>query len=119
MNSEQRPTLDLNTFFEDLNAGLYGKKFMRAIQDVALGVVTYGDKGKSGEVTLKFKVKRIGESNQVVVGHDMRYSKPTMRGKAYEDDHTETPMHVGVGGVLSLVPDTQERFEFGKNKTDA
>lgn len=119
MNESARPNpdMDLATFLEELGGGVFANKVLRALKETALGVVTYGDKGKKGKVTVTFQMQRIGESNQVELKHGLSFSRPIIRGKATEDDTTETPMHVGAGGKLSLMPDTQSRFEFDDRKT--
>jgi hypothetical protein len=88
----------------DLNAGVFAQQIERALSDTALGVVTNGRKGK---VVITLDLKRIGESNQVAVTHKLNYVKPTMRGRATEEYATETPMHVGPRGALSLFPHEQ------------
>ncbi len=94
----------------ELNAGVFEQQVNQAISDVALGVVT---QGKAGEVTIKLSLKQIGEGNQVSVTHKLSYVKPTMRGKLSEEAATDTPMHVGSGGVVSLFPNAQTRMELG------
>lgn len=105
---------NLGEVLDELNAGVFASQVGRALSDVAMGVVTHGDKGKKGKVTITFDMTRIGESNQVNVKHSLAYVKPTHRGKSAEDATTETPMHVGRGGKLTLVPDTQSKFAFGE-----
>lgn len=102
-----RNLTDLNEFFDDLNAGVARQQLERALSDVALGVVTHGDKGKKGKVVLTFDMARIGESNQVTLTHRLEYRAPTARGKRTEDVTTQTPLHVGRNGRLSLMPDNQ------------
>lgn len=102
-----RNLTDLNEFFDELNCGVTRQQLERALSDVALGVVTHGDKGKKGKVVLTFDMSRIGESTQVSLKHRLEYRAPTARGKRTEDVTTETPMHVGRNGKLSLMPDNQ------------
>jgi len=94
----------------ELNAGVFEQQVNQAISDVALGVVT---QGKAGEVTIKLSLKQIGEGNQVSVTHKLSYVKPTMRGRLSEEAATDTPMHVGAGGVVSLYPNKQTSMELG------
>lgn len=94
----------------ELNAGVFEQQVNQAISDVALGVVT---QGKAGEVVIKLSLKQIGEGNQVSVTHKLSYVKPTMRGKISEEAASDTPMHVGAGGVVSLFPNAQTRMELG------
>jgi hypothetical protein len=97
----------LDTLFEELNAGVFRQQVERALSDVALGVVTHGEKNKKGKVTLTFDMVRIGESNQVNLTHKLEYRAPTARGKRTEDATSQTPLHVGRDGRLTLMPDTQ------------
>lgn len=106
--SSIRATTQIGQFFDELQGGVLGQQFERAISDVALGVVTHGDKGKKGKVTLTFDLARIGESNQVNVTHKLEYKAPTARGKKSEDVAGQTPFHVGRGGKLSLMPENQQ-----------
>lgn len=107
-------TTNLAEVLDDLNGGVFAEQVGRALSDVALGVVNNGDKKRGGKVTITFDMSRIGESTQVAVKHTLAFSKPTSRGKAGEESSGETPMHVGRGGKLTLVPDTQTRFEFDR-----
>lgn len=88
----------------DLNAGVFAQQVNRALSDVSVAVV---DTGKKGKVTLTFDIKQIGESCQVAVAHKLAYVKPMKKGKATEEYTTETPLHVGPGGTLSLFPEEQ------------
>ena len=96
----------------ELNAGVFLQQISAALTDVALGTVVHGDKGKKGEVTVKFTLQRIGESSQVAMKHALSYSKPTPRGKATEQAATETPLYVHRGGKLAVMPEEQGKFEF-------
>jgi len=107
-------TADDGTFLSllpDLAAGRFLAKIDTALREAALATVANGDKGKAGSVTLAFKMERIGETNQVRFTHAIEFSKPTARGKVAETDSTETPLHVGRTGKLTLMPDTQMRFD--------
>ena len=103
---------DVTEVLGDINAGVFLQQIAAALSAVALGTVTYGDKGKTGLVDVSFGFKRIGESNQVMLVAKLEYAQPTMRGKKTETLAYDTPFHVGRGGVLSLMPDTQERLPF-------
>ena len=91
-----KPT-DTSEFINSLNAGVFADQVGRAISDVAAGVVEHG---KQGEVTLKFKLKQIGQSNQVAVTHTLDYVQPTKRGKKREDTTLDTPLYVTADGVV-------------------
>lgn len=88
---------DTSEFINSLNAGVFADQVGRALSDVAAGVVEHG---KQGEVTLKFKLKQIGQSNQVAVTHTLDYVQPTKRGKKREDTTLDTPLYVTADGVV-------------------
>jgi len=90
-----KPT-DTAEFISSLNASVFAQQVGRALSDVAAGVV---DHGKPGEVTLKFKLKQIGQSNQVAVSHTLDYVQPTKRGKKREDTTLDTPLYVTANGL--------------------
>ncbi|MBD9376161.1 hypothetical protein [Pseudoxanthomonas sp. PXM04] len=127
MSSETKPVSDpgrtalspvatnVAEMLADLNGGVFLEQVGTAMSDVALGVVNFGDKGKTGEVTLKFKMTRIGESNQIALTHAMAYKRPTSKGKRGEELSGDTPLHVNTGGRLTLMPDTQGKFPFAKS----
>ncbi|EIL99119.1 hypothetical protein [Rhodanobacter thiooxydans] len=104
-------TTDITALFNDLDAGVFVERLSAALRDTALGVVTTGKKGK---VTITLDIERQGDSSQVLCKHQIKYARPTAKGKAMEEATTSTPLHVGVGGVLSLFPETQtELFTAG------
>lgn len=127
MSSETKPVSDpgrtalspvatnVAEMLADLNGGVFLEQVGTAMSDVALGVVNFGDKGKTGEVILKFKMTRIGESNQIALTHAMAYKRPTSKGKRGEELSGDTPLHVNTGGRLTLMPDTQGKFPFAKS----
>lgn len=102
---------DFATVLGDLNAGVTERQINRALSDVAANVCTTG---KVGEVVLKLKFKQIGQSNQVTVSADLRSVIPQVRGRIIEETDSDTPMHVGKGGKLTLFPEEQRSFGFGK-----
>lgn len=106
----------LADFLEELGGGTFAKKIMRALKDTGIGTVMYGDKGKTGKVTITLSMKRIGESQQVALDHTLAYSKPTIRGTASETDASQTPLFVSSKGRLSVTPDTQTKFEFDQQR---
>jgi hypothetical protein len=102
----------ITSLMGDLDGGVFEQKIGRALSDVAAGIISTG---KKGHVTIRFDMEQISESNQVAVSHKLTLKKPTRRGMASEEDTTKTPMHVGRGGKLTLMPDTQTTFEFTKS----
>lgn len=109
MNTET-PTTDVAELLGELNAGVYEQQINRALSDIAANVCTHG---KKGELTLKFTVQQIGDSNQVKVTHALKSVVPKARGKVTEEHATDTPLHVGSGGKLTLFPNNQTRMDLG------
>lgn len=95
---------DFTETLNDLDAGIFSQKLGAAIQKVALGVV---ETDKEGEVVITLKMKRIGDSHQVKCDHTLKFTAPTRRGKLIEHDKTTTPLHVGRGGRLTIMPEQQ------------
>lgn len=88
-------------FLGELDAGVFMNKIAAALNTTALGVLNNGNKGK---VVLTFDFERMGnsvEEKHVKIKHKLNYSTPTPRGKASEEDTTETPMWVNKGGKLT------------------
>ena len=100
----KKPLTDFIDLLPDLFAGVFLGQIEAALSDAALGAVTWGDKGKKATVSISFDLTRIGETNQVAVKHSISYNYPTKRGKKSETSTTETPMHVGPRGRLTLLP---------------
>lgn len=109
-----RQQTELTQFFDEVGGGTLASKIERALSDVALGVVNHGDKGKKGKVTVSFDVARVGESLQVNITHKLEFKAPTGRGKKSEDEVGQTIFHVGRGGKLTLLPDTQQPLPLGE-----
>ena len=95
---------DTNEFISDLDGGVLAEKLSRGISNVAAGVVDYH---KEGEITLKLKIKQIGATHQINISHEITTIVPTLNGKVTEKNITETPMHVGKGGRVTLFPENQ------------
>ena len=100
---------DLHTLLPDLDGGVFEQKIASVLSDVAFGVVTHGRQGK---VTIEFDMKQIGETQQVNMKHTLKFTKPTHRGKATEEDATETPLYVATNGDLALFHHDQSTFAF-------
>jgi len=98
------PDTDVTQFIADLDGGVFEEKLARALSRVAAGVI---DNKAPGRVTITLDLKRIGDSHQVAIKHKLSYRQPTAKGDLTENNTTETPMHVGVGGRMSLFPETQ------------
>lgn len=106
-NTNATSRTDFPTLLADLNAGVFEQQLNAAISDVAANVVTHG---KKGELTVKFVFKQIGDSNQVAMTHQLKSVVPMSRGRIIEESATDTPLHVGRGGKLSLYPEEQTQM---------
>ncbi len=105
-------------FLGELDAGVFMSKIAAALNTVGLGVLNNGNKGK---VVLTFDFERMGnsvEEKRVKIKHKLQYSTPTPRGKASEEDTTETPMWVNKGGKLTILQEDQGQLFSIKGTTD-
>lgn len=96
------PQTNIDDFISEIGAGIFKEKLAHALSEAALGTVLHGNGTKKGKVSVEFTFKQIGENDQVVISHKLSHVTPTKRGKASEEDTTETPMFVGRGGVLTI-----------------
>jgi hypothetical protein len=106
---------DITTLLGDLDAGVFAQRLGAALNDTALGVC---HTGKKGRVTITLDLSRTGDSSQVLCTHQIKYARPTDKGKATEEHTTSTPLHVLKGGLLSLFPEKQDDM-FRPAGTDA
>lgn len=90
-----KPT-DTSEFINSLNAGVFAQQVGRILSDVAAGVVEFG---KAGEVTIKFKMKQIAQSNQVAITHTWSFLEPSKYGDRTEKHTLDTPMYVTTKGL--------------------
>ena len=98
---------NVQSFISDLDAGIFEEKLSRILSDVAGAVI---DNKGAGKVTLQFDITQIGDTYQVAIKHKLAYTRPTMHGKASEEDIKVTPMHVGTNGALSFFPEDQTQM---------
>lgn len=90
---------DIPGFIGDLDASMFERKLSIAISQVAASVVDF-DKG--GKVQIDFAFERIEGTSQVRIEHTLKFIRPTIDGKAGEEEKRATVFHVGKGGALSL-----------------
>ncbi len=90
---------DVPEFITDLDGGMFERVLSQALSETSAACV---DHGKSGEVNIKFKIKRIQGTHQVILDHTVKFSKPTSMGKSSEEAASTTVLHVGKFGRLSL-----------------
>ena len=90
---------DVPEFFTDLEGGFFEIVTSKALSEVAAAVI---DHGKTGKVTLEFKIEKIAGTHQVRLEHGCKFTRPTGMGKASEETSGATVLHVGKYGALSL-----------------
>lgn len=95
---------NVETFFADLDGGVFEEKLSRVLSDVAGAVI---DHGSTGQVIIQLDLKQIGGSSQVTVNHCLKYKRPTSKGSVSEVNTTTTPMYVGGRGALTFFPEDQ------------
>ncbi|MCE0760704.1 hypothetical protein LWH94_16045 [Marinobacter sp. G11] len=106
MSSQNRGT-DLPQFINDLDGGVFAEKVSRALSDVAAGVIDHDGKG---ELNIKLKLERIGNSYRVGVKHALTYKVPEANGSYSQENTTESVMHVNTGGRMSMFPENQSQL---------
>lgn len=97
---------DIAEFIGELGAGVFEEKLTRTIRETALAAMQYN---KTGEITLKFKITPINQS-QVKIVHTIINKAPTMNGEKAEKNATDTHMFVGEKGKMSLFPENQAQM---------
>ena len=95
---------DVGELITDLDGGVFDRKLSIALSQVAASVV---DNNRAGEVNIKLQFKRIPGTTQVHCEHTLKFTRPTMDGKASEEETRTTALHVGKFGKLSLAPENQ------------
>lgn len=105
---------DVNEFVTDLECGTFEQKLGSVLSDVAAACSDYD---KKGEVTIKLKFRKISNA-QINITHELQYNRPTGKGTLRENTSSNTVFHVGKGGKMTLLPDTQTDF-FKDKKTTA
>ncbi|WMY72767.1 hypothetical protein RHD99_14940 [Buttiauxella selenatireducens] len=106
-------------FLGELDAGVFMNKMAAALNTTALGTLNNGGKGK---VIITLDIERMGnsvEEKRVKIKHKLQYTTPTPRGKATEEDTTETPMWVNRGGKLTILQEDQGNLFNLKGEPDA
>ena len=101
---------NVENFLSELSAGILTEKLGHILSKAAEGCTTHGKKASVGMV---FTMSPIGEGEQMIVSVKLSNSVPTKRGKATEEDTTDTPMFVGKGGEITIdQPREEESGQF-------
>jgi hypothetical protein len=90
---------DVGEFITDLDGGQFDRKLSIALSQVAAACL---DNKRTGEVTVKFVFEPLLGTQQVACHHELKFLRPTMDGKAGEQEKRVTVLHVGRYGALSL-----------------
>lgn len=106
-NQSLSAATDVSEFFQDLDGGVFDHKLSVALSQVAAASV---DNDKTGEVSIKLTFKKIPGTSQVHCEHTLKFSRPTLDGKAGEEEKRTTALHVGKYGKLSIAPESQMEF---------
>jgi hypothetical protein len=93
----------VDKFVSDLDGGEFEHKLSKVLSMVAGSVM---DNNKGGEITIKLTVSRLSVQ-QVMVTHELKFTRPTARGKQTETEKNGTPMFVGEKGAMSFFPEKQ------------
>ena len=96
-----KPT-GVDNFLTECDMGVFKEKLAITLSECALGTLHNAKPKQTGKVTVEITFSRIGETDQVIVGHKLSHSTPTGRGKKSEENLTETPMYVSPSGQLSV-----------------
>jgi hypothetical protein len=100
-----KPT-DVGQFIADLDGNQLEAGLGVILTTVGIAVC---DHDATGEVTIKLKIKRIGNSNQVNIQHTLAYSKPTSRGEQKEKTTGETAMYVSATQGMTYFPSRENQ----------
>ncbi|ABC29639.1 hypothetical protein EUZ85_19440 [Hahella sp. KA22] len=104
---------NVQEFISELYGGVFEEKVAAALSEVALGVV---NTGKKGRVSIELNIAQVANSYQVEISHTLTFKRPTERGEVAQKDTTESIMHVGKRGDLSVFPENQADMFNPKDK---
>jgi hypothetical protein len=94
-------TFDAGEMLNDFDAGVFMQKVSAAVRSGAIATIEHDRKSK---IVIELELEKMGDSRQVMVDHTLKFTKPTRRGKATEEDTTTTPMYVGIKGGVTVTP---------------
>lgn len=90
---------DVPELIAELDGGMFDHMLSVALSQTAARVI---DHQKVGEVTIKLKLEKIPGTQQIRLGHNLKFSMPTGTGKSSEETEGATVLFVGRFGRLSL-----------------
>lgn len=92
---------DVPSFIGELEAGLFESQLSVALSETAAAVVDHQAK-KGARVTVTFDFENIEGTQQVRIGHVVKFARPTRFGKRSEECKGASVMHVGKNGRLTV-----------------
>lgn len=92
---------DVDAFIGELEAGLFASQLSVALSETAAAVVDHESK-KGGKVVITFDFEHIDGTQQVRIGHAVKFTRPTRFGKRSEECKGASVMHVGKRGSLTV-----------------
>lgn len=98
-----RPVTDVDQFIDDLDGGVFKRALARGLTDAAANASTFDEKAK---VVVEFVIKPTGRVT-LEVKHFLSVNLPTSNGSIVEKSETSTPMYLGKGGVMTLLPNEE------------
>lgn len=93
---------DVDAFIGELEAGLFASQLSAALSETAASVVDHEAKKKGGSVSITFDFEHIAGTQQVRIGHTVKFTRPTRFGKRSETCSGASVMHVGKRGKLTV-----------------
>lgn len=89
-------------FVGELNGGALIEQLSLLLSEAALATIVRAKGNQKAKVSLDISFTQMGDNDQVIVEAKISKSIPTKNGKKTEDNTTQTPFYVGVGGVLTI-----------------
>jgi hypothetical protein len=104
--------LSLSRTLGELDAGSLESQATHALALITQAVRDLDDRTKKGKLIIALTVESARGSGQLLITHKLTYVSPTATGKASEEASGDTLMYCGARGALSVLPDTQTKFDF-------
>lgn len=103
----------------ELDAGTLESQASHALREIALAVRDIDGTKVKGKLQISLTFERAKGSGQILVSHQLTYCKPTDTGRLSEETNGDTLMYVANGGALTVLPETQGKFDFSTNRDPA
>lgn len=96
----------------ELGAGSLESQATAALTAIAQAITDSDQAKAKGALRIDLRFERARGSGQLLVTHTMQYTRPTATGKLSETSTDDTLVYVGRHGRLSVIPETQGKFDF-------